>query len=149
MAFTLTKLYAYKMHIDSNVSKRFHQVFELEATRGSADVVVDLFAPTGTFWTSAKSNVTNGDFALNVVTNLGSCVNFLDSIVSIEVHGSAGIMTRVSGAPASASEYQVVNTGTYPVMTPRINLFANATPASFKVVLIMTLKPESYGVIQG
>lgn len=148
MAFTVNKVYFYKKGLEGANSKRKTQIIEIEFSRGASDVTVDLFSLTGIFWTSAKANVTNGAFATTTAANFAGIVNAIDGVHSLEIVASNGFMTRVSGAPAAATEYRLTNAGTYPAVQPVITLFSNAAPANIRIVCEFTLKPEQYGITQ-
>lgn len=150
MAFTINKVFFYRKELNGGNTKRRTQVVEIEFSRGSADVSIDLFNPTGTFWSSAKANVTNGEFVKGVISNFGGLTNAADGLLSIEILASNGFLTQTPNAvaPAAATEYRLTNAGTYPVCQPVITLFANAAPASVRICAEFTLKPEQYGISQ-
>jgi hypothetical protein len=139
MAFALTKAKFYKLDSSSATQTLGYQCLEMTITRLAADVALDLSNPTGTFWTAAKADVTYGPLAmaaLGVLAPWLSAPSFVN-LSQASLLGSAGLLTRVSGAPGGSTEFEVTNAGTYPDFKPSIELSNNATPSTITLLLVL------------
>jgi hypothetical protein len=139
MAFALTKAKFYKLDSSSATQTLGHQCLEMTITRLAADVVLDISNPVGTFWTAAKADITFGPLAtaaLGVLAPLLAGPSFVNLSHAVLL-GSAGLLSRVAGAPAGATEFQLNNAGTFPDFKPSIALFNNATPATITLLLVL------------
>ncbi len=88
MTFALTNFKAYSIIPDSATKKRAHCVVEMTITRASSDVLIDLDSVTGTFWTAALANTTDGGAATKALASWTQALTYADRIISHSMYGS-------------------------------------------------------------
>jgi hypothetical protein len=142
MAFALTDASFYKLDSGSPVAKRGLQVLEFKVTRGASDTDLDVGNVSGTFWTAAIADGTYGTQATLALKEFSKIASSIDGIVSCEILGNAGMLLRVASASANTN-YNLVGSGTYPLVVPEITLYNDAAPATVSVRLVVSLTDET------
>jgi len=142
MAFALTDANFGKIEIPTAIKKRGLQYIELKVTRGASDTDLDIGNSAGTFWTAAIADGTYGTLATNALREFQKIEDKIDGIVSLEILGANAPLLRVASASA-ATNYDVSNGGTYPLVVPEVTLFNDAAPATLSVRLVVSLTDET------
>lgn len=143
MAFALVDANFGKLEIPTAIKKRGLQYIEMKITRGAAgDTDLDIGDLSGTFWANAIANGTYGTQATLAKKEYEKIAAAVDGVISLDIIANTGPMLRVAST-SGATNYDLSNGGTYPLVKPVITFTSNAAPATISVRLVLSLTDET------
>jgi len=142
MAFAVTQMKAFGIEAYEGNRKNFEQILTMTITAAVGDVLLDIGAPTGTFWTSvAVLNAASAAVQSAVVTDIYSRSSHH---LSLSVPQLLAKVPVVSGATVATTQYKVANPQT---TSFAITMFAGEGLTSYTLAMKWILKDDHAPVV--